>query len=86
VSQAQTNLTVLDQNIGTLSDRASTTSTAPDAIQTVKDRRADLDKKFSDLKNATEDQWTDAKAAFQKSYDSVKDAMKQTWNSLSGKS
>jgi hypothetical protein len=86
VSQAQTNLTVLDQNIGTLADRSSATSTAPDAIQTVKDRRADLDKKFSDLKSATEDQWSDAKSAFQKSYDSVKDAMKQAWKSLSGNS
>jgi len=86
VSQAQTNVTVLDQNIGTLSDRSSATSTAPDAIQTVKDRRADLDKKFNDLKNATADQWADAKVAFQKSYDSVKDAMKQAWKSLSGNS
>jgi hypothetical protein len=83
VGQAQTNTVVLDQNISTLSDRASSTSTAPDAIQTVKDRRADLDKKLSDLTNATEAQWSDAKAAFQKSYDSVKDAIKQAWNTLS---
>lgn len=89
IQDMQTNLAILDQHLSELSERAadaqdSVSSALQDKIQALKDRRSDLDKKMDELKNATADQWNDAKAGFTKSYQAVKKSMKQVWDSISG--
>jgi hypothetical protein len=90
VASASADLDALDQKIKELSDKAATTSDSVKAdaqtkLQDVRDKRAALDKKLDDVKNATEADWNDAKTAFQNSYDDVKNSLKQAWQWLHDK-
>jgi hypothetical protein len=71
VTSAQTDLNALDQKIQAL-------PVNPDA--TLRDKRAALDQKLSDVENATPDNWDNAKTAFENSYAEVKGSVKQDWD------
>jgi len=90
VAQAQSDLSAMDQKITELSDKAANASESVKAdaqtkIQDLRDKRADLDQKLASVKNASEDQWDDAKAGFQQSYDDVKNSLQQAWDWLTNK-
>jgi hypothetical protein len=90
VASAQTDLDVLDQKIKKFSDKAAnaTDSTKADAqakLQNLRSKRAVLDKKLDNVKNATETGWDDAKTAFKNSYDDTKNSLKQAWQWLNDK-
>ena len=90
VSQARMSLTELDLKASNLSNRIATASdsTKADLQQTWRDiqsQRAELDRKFDDVKNASQDNWNDAKAAFTKTYHDVKADLKAGWDSVTSK-
>jgi len=90
VAKSQEELDALDQNIKQLSDKVAGASTATKAdgqakLQNLRDKRAVLDKKLDEVKNATEATWNDVKKGFENSYDDLKNSLKQTWQSMSDK-
>jgi hypothetical protein len=90
VANANTELSELDQKMKELSDKAATASDSVKAdaqtkLQELRDKRAALDKKFDDVKNATEANWNDVKAGFQNAYDNTKESLKQAWQWLTDK-
>ena len=90
VASAQADLDALDQKIKKFSDKAAnaTGSTKADAkakLQNLRSKRAVLDKKLDDVKNATKTGWNDAKTAFKNSYDDTKNSLKQAWQWLNDK-
>lgn len=87
VASAQSDLAALDQKIKKFSDKAATTtgSTKADAqaqLQKLRSKRAVLDRKLDDVKNASEADWNGAKTAFKNSYDDTKNSLKQAWQWL----
>jgi hypothetical protein len=90
VASAQSDLNALDQKIKNFSDKAATAtgSTKADAqteLQKLRSKRAVLDRKFDDVKNASKADWNDAKTAFKNSYDDTKNSVKQAWQWLNDK-
>jgi hypothetical protein len=90
VASAQADLKTLDQKIQDLSDKAaaandSVKTNAQIKLQELRDKRAALDKKLDDVKNAAQDGWNDAKTAFKNAYDDLKDSIKQAWQWLKDK-
>jgi hypothetical protein len=90
VTQAGADLDALDQKIKTMASKASDASDSIKAdaqarLQTLRDQRAALDQKLDAVKNATESDWSDAKATFQNSYNDVDNSVKQTWQWLNDK-
>jgi len=85
VSEAQTNLIYLDSRISSLSAKMDNNNNPkPDfrqAVQAVKDRRADVGVKYDAVKSATADNWNDIKAAYVKSYLDLTAALETAWNS-----
>lgn len=67
VASAQADLNAVDRKISALSGNADTS---------LHDKRAALDQKLTDVKNATQDNWNDAKTAFINSYAAVKNSVK----------
>jgi hypothetical protein len=89
-AQMQGKLDVLDQNIRQLSNKVAGASNATRAdaqakLKNLHDKRAVLDKKLDDVKNATESGWNDAKTAFKNSFDDTRNSLKQTWQWLNDK-
>jgi hypothetical protein len=80
VSDAQTNIDHLDNRIARLSSTGNAgNSTLPDfaqAMQMVHDKRSELGNKLDDIKNASADNWDNAKAAYAKSYYDLTAALK----------
>jgi chromosome segregation ATPase len=90
VNEAQASLAELDQKASNLNNRLATASdnTKTNLQQTLDDikaKRADLGQKLDDIKNATQDNWNDAKAAFAKSYHDLKADLKAGWDSVTSK-
>jgi hypothetical protein len=90
VNEAQASLNELDQKASGLSNRIASASdnTKADLQQTfddIKAKRADLGRKLDDIKNATQDNWNDSKAAFTKSYHDLKAELKAGWDSVKSK-
>jgi len=90
VNEAQASLDELDQKASNLTNRIATASdnTKADLQQTLDDikaKRADLGRKLDDIKNATQDNWNDDKAAFAKSYHDLKAELKAGWDSVTSK-
>jgi hypothetical protein len=90
VNEARTSLDDLDQKALSLSNRVATASdnTKADLQQTldnINTKRADLGHKLDDIKNATQDNWNDAKTAFAKSYHDLKAELKAGWDSVTSK-
>jgi chromosome segregation ATPase len=88
VAEARTTLDNLDQRISNLENKAASANDTAKAdlqqdIQDLKNKRADLDRKYEDVKNSTQDNWSDVKTAFETSYYSVRDALRSAWHSLS---
>jgi len=87
VAQTKADIKVLDQKIQDLSDRAAKATDADQAsiqskLQDLRAKRAVLDQKLTDVKNATAMDWNDTKAAFQNAYDDVKKSCQDVWHSL----
>ncbi len=81
VSEANTNLYYLDQKASPFSDKVSSATGDSKAdlqqkLQEVNARRADAGRKLDDVKNASLDNWNDAKAAFIKAYYDLKASLK----------
>jgi hypothetical protein len=90
ISEARTSLDNLDQNAADLSNRLASASDSTKAglqqtLQDIKEKRADLDSKYDGIKNATQDNWNDAKAAFAKSDHDLKADLKAAWDSVTSK-
>lgn len=90
ISEARTNLDKVDQNTASLSNRVanaggSTQTELQQTMQNINEKRADLDTKYNAVKNATQDNWNDAKAAFAKSYYDLKASLKAGWDSVTSK-
>jgi hypothetical protein len=90
VAKMQGKLDVLDQNIKQLSNKVAGASTATKAdaqakLKNLRDKRAVLDKKLDEVKNATKATWNDVKNGFENSYDDLKNSLKQTWQWMSDK-
>ena len=84
VSKANADLAALDQKIKDWSDNAANASDSMKAdmqakLKTLNDKRAALDQKLDDVKNATAANWDAAKTAFKDSYEDVKDSLKNMW-------
>jgi hypothetical protein len=91
VAGAQTDLNALDKKFKNFSDKAANTtgSTKADAqakLQSLRDKRAVLDKKLDGVKKATAADWNDAKTAFKNSYDDTKNSLNEAWQWLKLKS
>jgi hypothetical protein len=87
VAEARTTLDNLDQRITNLDNKVAGVNATAQAnlqqdVQDLKNKRADLDRKYEDVKNSTQDNWEDAKTAFETSYYSVRDALRSAWHSL----
>jgi len=87
IAATKADLQVLDEKIQNLSDRIANASDATKAslqseMQDLRAKRAVLDQKMANVKNATEADWDDAKAGFQNAYDDVKTSLKNAWHSL----
>jgi chromosome segregation ATPase len=90
IAKTQDKLDALDKSIKKLSGKvaSATDATKADAhakLQNLRGKRADLDKKLGEVKNATEASWNDAKKNFEKAYDDLKKSLKQTWQWMSDK-
>jgi hypothetical protein len=90
VAKASADLSLLDQKIKELSDKVATASDsvkneAQAKLQDLQGKRATLDKKLDDVKNATQADWDELKTGFQTSYDDTKNSLKQTWQWLMDK-
>jgi hypothetical protein len=90
MTDATNDLSVLDQKIQTLSDKAATANDNVKAdaqvkLQELRAKRAVLDQKLTDVRNSTEATWNDAKAGFQASYEDAKSSVKQAWQWLKDK-
>jgi hypothetical protein len=90
VSEAKTSLDDLDQQASSLSNRLAsatdnTRTNLQENLQAINDKRAELGKKYDDIKNATQADWNDAKAAFAKSLYDVQADLKAGWDSVTGK-
>jgi len=90
VAKMQSKLDALDKNIKQLSGKVASASdaTKTDAqakLENLRGKRAVLDKKLGEVKNATEATWSDAKNSFKNSYDDLKNSLKQTWQWMSDK-
>jgi hypothetical protein len=90
VNEARASLNDLDQKASGLTNRiaAASDKTKADLQQTLDDinvKRADLGRKLDDIKNATQDNWNDAKASFVKSYHDLKAELKAGWDSVTSK-
>jgi hypothetical protein len=85
VAGARSSLDALDSRIASLSSKAGNSVGAmPDfqqAMQLVKDKRAELGNKYEDMKNANAESWDNAKAAYAKSYFDLKASMKAAYDS-----
>ena len=86
VSQAKAGIDNLDQRISGISGQlaAATGGTKTDLqekLQDITSRRSDLSSKYDAVKSATQDSWTDAKAAFIKSYFDLKATVKSAEDS-----
>jgi hypothetical protein len=57
----------------------ATKADAQAKLQNLRGKRAVLDKKLGEVKNATEATWNDAKNSFENSYDDLKNSLKKTW-------
>lgn len=84
VSKANADLAALDQKIKDWSDNAANASDSMKAdmqakLKTLNDKRAALDQKLDDVKNATAANWDAAKTTFKNSYEDVKDSLKNMW-------
>jgi hypothetical protein len=89
-AKASSDLDALDQNMKELGDKAATgtDSVKADAqtkLQELRDKRAALQQKMDDVKNATAANWNDAKAGFQQAYDDTKSSVKAAWQWLNDK-
>jgi chromosome segregation ATPase len=87
VAEARTTLDNLDQRIYNLENKVAGANDKSKAnlqqdIQDLKNKRADLDRKYEDLKNSTQYNWNDVKTAFETSYYSVRDSLRSAWHSL----
>jgi hypothetical protein len=90
VAKMQGKLDALDKNIKKLSGKVASASDATKAdaqakLKNLRGKRAVLDKKLGEVKNATEATWNDAKNSFKNSYDDLKNSLKQTWQWMSDK-
>ncbi len=90
VTEAQASLDDLDQKASNLTNRIATASdnTKAELQQTlagIQAKRAELGRKLDDIKNATQENWNDAKAAFVKSYHDLKAELKAGWDSVTSK-
>jgi hypothetical protein len=90
VAKMQGKLDALDKNIKKLSGKVANTGNATKAeaqakLQDLRGKRAVLDKKLGEVKNATEATWNDVKNSFENSYDDLKNSLKQTWQWMSDK-
>ena len=90
VADASADLGALDQKMTELSDKAATAtdsikSEAQDKLQVLHDKRMALDKKFDDVKSASEANWNEMKVGFQTSYTDTKALLQQTWQWLADK-
>jgi len=90
VNEAQASLDDLDQKASSLSNRlASARDTTKAELQptldAIKAKRVELGQKLDDIKNSTQDNWNDAKAAFTKSYHDLKAELKAAWDSVTSK-
>ena len=80
----------LDQRASNLSNHLASASdnTKAELQQTLDEiqvKRAELGRKLDDIKNASQDNWNDAKAAFAKSYHDLKAELKAGWDSVTSK-
>jgi hypothetical protein len=87
VAGAQTDLNALDQKTSTLAGKIAGASDSAKAdlqqkLQDINNRRADLGKRYDDVKNATAANWDDAKAAFVKAYFDFRATLKAGQDSL----
>jgi hypothetical protein len=90
VSEAKTSLDALDQSASNLSNRLASASDSTKAslqqtLQDIQEKRTDLDGKYEGIKNASQDNWNDAKTAFAKSYHDLKADLKAGWDSVTSK-
>jgi predicted nucleic acid-binding Zn-ribbon protein len=90
VAAANSDLAALDVKIQKLSDKMATASDnakadAQTKMQDLREKRAALDQKLTDLKNSTDANWNDAKTSFQSAYDDAKASVKAAWQSLKDK-
>jgi len=90
VGEAKMSLAEADQSASNLTIHVAAASDGTKAdlqqtLQKIKDQRADLGEKYEAIKNASEGDWNDSKAAFGKSYHDLKADLKAGWDSVSGK-
>jgi len=90
VSQAQASLDELKQRTSKFSSKVAGASDSSKAdlqqqLQDVNTKQANLQSKYDDLKNATQDTWNDAKAAFVKAYFDAKATLKAGQDTLAAK-
>jgi hypothetical protein len=91
VSQAGADLHALDQKISEMSDQAASAgdSVKADAhakLRELREQRAALDQKLEAVKNSSEADWNDTKAAFQAAYTDFDHAVDRAWHWLNDKS
>ena len=90
LTQARLTLDDLDQRASSLSNRLASASDSTKAdlqptLQALSDKRGELNQKYDDIKNASQDNWNDVKAAFAKSYYDLKADLKAAWDTLKSK-
>lgn len=89
VAKTKDDMADLDHKISDLSARAADAGSnvkagVQDNLQDLKAKRAVLDQKLTDIKNATAGDWDAAKTNFQNSFYDVKAALQDTWHSIKG--
>lgn len=87
VLEAKSSLDALDEKVSIFSSQVPGTSDSLKAdlqqkLQDINAKRAELGNKYNDVKNATQDNWNDAKAAFVKAYFDAKATLKAGQDSL----
>ena len=78
LSRPQSGAVSIDASENTKADLQQT-------LQDIKEKRAELDRKYDEVKNASQENWNDAKAAFSKTYYDVKADLKAAWDSVASK-
>jgi ABC-type transporter Mla subunit MlaD len=90
VTQMQSQLAALNQDLDKLSAKVESSSDAVKAeakpkLQALRDQAGQLNKQLDDVKNATESTWDSVKAGTKKAYDAVADGFKQARQWVSDK-
>lgn len=90
VSEARMSLNDLNQRVANLSNRIATASESTKANlqetwQSIQSKQAELDRKYDGIKNASPENWNEAKAAFAKAYYDMKAYLKAGWDSVKSK-